>query len=124
MQISAELGSSVCAQFEADGVVCPSKSLFTTSGSMDNIDHNPSSRTAKDSFHGTAISLTEHPINDLYSIDRNRVLINADLPKRKTVSKLPEEYTNFQPYMETESRKDYFWGVLLTNRSHMSSLKT
>jgi len=53
MQISAELGNSVCAQFEADGVVCPSKlkkSLFTT-GSVDNIDHNPNSRTAKDSFH-------------------------------------------------------------------------
>jgi len=82
MQISADLGNSVCAQFEADGVVCPSKlktSLFTT-GSVDNIDHNPSSRTVKDSFHGTAISLTEHPTNDLDGIDRNRVLIDADLP--------------------------------------------
>jgi hypothetical protein len=63
MQISADLGNSVCAQFEKDGLVCPSKlrkSLFTTA-SVDNIDHNPSSRTAKDSFHGTAISLTHHP---------------------------------------------------------------
>ena len=110
MQISADLGNSVCAQFEADGVVCPSKlkkSLFTT-GSVDNIDHNPSSRTAKNSFHGTAISLTEHPTNDFDGIDRNRVLINADLPRRKTVSNLPEAYTNIQPYMDTEPRKDYF----------------
>lgn len=92
---------------------------------MDNIDHNPSPRTAKNSFHGTAISLTEDPTNDK-SIDRNRVLINADLSKRKTVSNLPEAYTSIQPYMETESRKDYFVsvGVLLTNRSQMSSLKT
>ena len=88
MQISAYLGNSVCAQFEDDGIVCPSKlkkSLFPT-GSVDNIDHNPSSRTAKDSFHGTAISLTEHPTNDFGGIDSNRVLINPDLPKRKTVS--------------------------------------
>ena len=44
MQISADLENSVCAQFEADSVVCPSKlkkSLFTT-GSVDNTDHNPS----------------------------------------------------------------------------------
>ncbi|KAI8487001.1 hypothetical protein Bbelb_352610 [Branchiostoma belcheri] len=34
--------------------------LFTTAA-VDNIDHNPSSTTAKDSFHGTAISLLQHP---------------------------------------------------------------
>lgn len=42
MQISADQGNSICAQFEEEGVVCPSKlkkSLFTTN--MDNIDHNP-----------------------------------------------------------------------------------
>ncbi|KAL9953155.1 hypothetical protein ACROYT_G040525 [Oculina patagonica] len=76
--------------------------------SVDNIDHNPSSRTAKDSFHGTAISLTEHPTNDFGGIDRNRVLINPDLPKRKTVCNLPEAYTAIQPYGERESKKDYF----------------
>lgn len=110
MQISADLGNSVCAQFEEEGVVCPSKlkkSLFTT-GSVDNIDHNPSSRTAKDSFHGTAISLTQHPTIDFAGIDRNRVLINADVPKRKTVSNLPDSYSGIQPYTEQESKKDYF----------------
>ena len=127
MQISADLGNNVSAQFEADGVVCPSKlkkSLFTT-GSVDNIDHNPSSRTATDSFHGTAISLTDHPTNDFDGIARNRVLINADLPKRKTVSNLPEAYTGIQPYMGTEPKIILFQGgVLLTNRSQISSLKT
>ena len=52
MQISGDLGNSVCAQFEADGIVCPSKlkkSLFTT-GSVDNIDHNPSSVQLKTHF--------------------------------------------------------------------------
>ena len=57
MQISADLGNSVCAQFEAVGVVCSlkSKKSLLTTGSVDNIDHNPSSRTAKNSFHGTSI---------------------------------------------------------------------
>lgn len=35
-------------------------SVFTTAA-VDNIDHNPSSSTAKGSFHGTAISLFQHP---------------------------------------------------------------
>ena len=33
--------------------------MFTVAA-VDNIDHNPSSRTAKDSFHGTAMSITQH----------------------------------------------------------------
>ena len=71
------------------------------------------------------ISLTKHPTNDFGAIDRNRVLINAYPPKRKTMSNLPEAYTSIQPYMETESRKGLFQlGVLLTNRNQMSSLKT
>ena len=37
------------------------KSLFTPAD-VDNIDHNPSARTAKDSFHGTctAVSLNQY----------------------------------------------------------------
>ena len=72
LQISADLGNTVCAQFKEEGVVCPAKlkkSLFTTAN-VDNIDHNPSSRTAKDSFHGTAISLTQHPDTETDGIDR------------------------------------------------------
>ena len=42
--------------------MCPPKlmlNLFTT-GAVDNIDNNPSSATAKLSFHGAAISLMQH----------------------------------------------------------------
>ena len=45
--------------FIEDGAVCPTSlrySIYTT-GNIDNIDHNP---TAKESFHGTAVSLTQH----------------------------------------------------------------
>ena len=47
----------VCEQFTIDGIVCPPKlrsKLFTTAA-VDNIDHNPSSATAKSSFQGTGI---------------------------------------------------------------------
>ena len=122
IQISVDLGNSVCAQFEEEGVACPSKlkkSLFTT-GSVDNIDHNPSSRTAKDSFHGTAISLTEHPTTDFAGIDRNRVLIDADLPKKENC--VQSTATVIFSLIQNKNRRKIILfqkGVTLTNRSQI-----
>ena len=42
---------------------CEADALTTTPSrrsTLDNIDHNPSSATAKDSFHGTGTSLMQH----------------------------------------------------------------
>ena len=62
LAISTDIAKGVTTRFEQEGVVCPPKlhgKIFTT---VDNIDHhNPSSTTAYDSFHGTAISLVQHP---------------------------------------------------------------
>lgn len=55
LQVNNELADSVCQDFNLKGVVCPSqlrKRIFTVA-TLDNIDHNPSSTTAKGSFHGT-----------------------------------------------------------------------
>ena len=64
---------------------------------MDNIDHNPSSTTARDSFHGTGISLfqpisTKHP-----GVDRGAVCYSVfiDLQRDITITKIP--YTYFRP---------------------------
>ena len=60
------LSDTICKQYTTDGVVCPPKmrlNLFT-SAAGDNIDHNPSSTTSKDSYHGTAISLFQQPTVD------------------------------------------------------------
>ena len=58
-QIITKLGNSVCAQYNSEQLVCPPVlrgNLFTVA-TVDNIDHNPSSDTAKASFHGSAISM-------------------------------------------------------------------
>ena len=63
LRLSAEMGNSVCQRFHMEQVVCPPTlkgNVFTTAA-VDNIDHNPSATTAKDSFHGTGISLLQHP---------------------------------------------------------------
>ena len=66
------------------------------------------------------ISHTEGPTNDFDGIDRNRVLINADPSKEKPC----------QTYLRPILAFNLIWiilfqlGVLLANRSQMSSLKT
>ena len=59
LRLKSDIANGVWQRFRVEDVVCPPKlhhGLFTT-GAVDNIDYNPSSATAKDSFHGTGISL-------------------------------------------------------------------
>ena len=61
--LSADLGNSAINHFDSIGAVCPhtfNTGVFTTSA-VDNIDHDPSSTMAQSSFHGTGISLFQHP---------------------------------------------------------------
>ena len=58
LSISTSVANDLTEQYIEHGVVCPPalrKTLYITAA-VDNIDHNPSATTAKDSFHGTGIS--------------------------------------------------------------------
>ena len=55
---------------------------------VDNIDHNPSDTTAKDPFHGTGISLVQHPTFADEGVDRGIVIIGGNAGS-KTVHQLP-----------------------------------
>ena len=73
LYLSAQMGYSACQQFHREQVVCSPKmrsNVFTASA-IDNIDHNPSSTTAKGSFHGTAISPLQHPSFTGEGVDRS-----------------------------------------------------
>ena len=66
LDISTIVGDNLCHQFEVEKAVCPlmlKKKIFTTAA-IDNINHNPGSKTAQDSFHGTGVSLFQHPQNE------------------------------------------------------------
>ena len=82
--------------YNRDGVVCPSKlcdGMLTTT-TVDNIDHNPSSTSSHDSFHGTAISLVQHPTTENPGTDRATDVFD---PSKSSVSKkfasLPSYYS-------------------------------
>ena len=98
LSISSALGDNICSYFQLEGAVCPPKlkgGLFTT-GAVDNIDHNPSSTSAQDSFHGTGISLFQHPNSDVPGVQR---IVDTDsiASTATTVVHLPESYTSVPP---------------------------
>lgn len=99
LQVSTDIANGVCHRFEIEEVVCPPKmrsGLFTTAA-VDNIDHNTSSTTAVDSFHGTAISLIQHPTHECAGFDRGVNVINESSPPEKAIVPLPQAYTNVKP---------------------------
>ena len=93
LQLENQLATSVCEFTKEIGLVCPIQlhhGLFTV-GALDNLDHNPSSTTAKDSFHGTGISLFQLPTVSNEGYQQSIIT----LPSTNTTKKhqLPEEYT-------------------------------
>ena len=55
----------------------------------------------------TAVSLTQHPSTDRECIARDRVVISPDSPKKKTLTDLPESYTDVQP-IAVQVKKDCY----------------
>ena len=99
LQMSTDIANEVCQRFKLEEIVCPPKmrnGLFTTAA-VDNIDHNLSSGTAKYSFHGTGISLIQHPTHESAGSDRGVLVINQCTPSTRTIMHLPQAYTNVPP---------------------------
>ena len=98
MKLTADMANGVCNKFREEQIVCPSKlrkELFTTMA-MDNIDHNLSSTTAQDSFHGTGISVIQHPTTNNHGQERPPIEIDTSSLK-KTIDPLPDTYTTVPP---------------------------
>ena len=62
---------------------------------MDTIDHNPTATTANTSFHGTSISIFQHPSNGNEGEMWQPFQITTG--KVKTVPELPDSFTNIPP---------------------------
>ena len=94
--ISTELGNKVCHHYETKGVVCPPElkcGLFTTAA-IDNIDHDPSSTSSHDLFHGTGISLFQHQADTFAGLDQVLITNDADDIVKGKRKHLPESYTS------------------------------
>ena len=85
LRLSAQMGNSVCQLYHIEQVVCPPtlrSNVFTTAA-VDNIDHNPSATTAKNSFHGTGISVLQHPTCADEGVARSIALTGLMLDQRR-----------------------------------------
>ena len=93
LQLENQLATSICEVTKEIGLVCPihlCHGLFTI-GALDNLDHNPSSTTAQDSFHGTGISLFQFPTeSNKGCLQDIATLLSTNSTKNH---QLPEEYT-------------------------------
>ena len=99
LEISTMLGNRICNLYNSQGVVCPPqlrRGVFTTAA-VDNIDHNPSSTSARDSLHGTGISLFEHPDSSCPGTTPPPLTPISDTGHSKKLACLPEAYTNVPP---------------------------
>lgn len=100
--VSIELGfaHSIAKQTAAtSNIVCPSnlqKHNFTVAA-LDNLDHNPTSRTATSSFHGTGISIFQYPSLDKPGLQQNPIQIDRVNNPGNTGSILPHSYTFVPP---------------------------
>ena len=103
LRFSTDLANAVCDRFHNENVVVPSNfnsGVFTTAA-VDNIDHNPSSTTVKESFHGTGISLFQHLDFENPGISLEQTLIRES--PSKVVKPLPEFYSYVPPSSATQS---------------------
>uniref|UniRef100_A0A1X7TS12 Uncharacterized protein n=1 Tax=Amphimedon queenslandica TaxID=400682 RepID=A0A1X7TS12_AMPQE len=100
MEISTLMNNRICQKYHAEQLVCPPNlrpGLFITAA-IDNIDHNPSSTTAADSFHGTGISLFQYPTPDNEGRCESHIeTSDEELLPCNTLFELPDSYTNVQP---------------------------
>ena len=95
LQIQSSISNRICKHYEEEEVVCPPnlrRDLFTVAV-VNNIDHKPTSATAKDSFHGTAVSLMQHQTNTFSGIDRNWDIVDSTPSSTRTINVLPSSYS-------------------------------
>ena len=82
-------------------IVCPTnlrRQIFTVAA-LDNLDHNPTSRTASSSFHGTGISLFQFPTSEKPGLHQECLKINSKKPGESSIVGpiLPHSYTSVPP---------------------------
>lgn len=101
---SNDMCNNLCDVYNKNGVVCPpnlASQRFVT-GAFDNIDYDPSSNTAKWSFHGTAISINTHSVEGDERFKTPEWLelsrVNED-----SLKKLPTTYTSIEPIVMNQT---------------------
>ena len=95
-EVELSITKHLCKMYQELEVVCTPtlrKGLFTTAA-IDNIDHNPSSATATEAFHGTSISIFQHPEQEH---SQEVPLFDTGIEKLDVPLELPQSYSTIFP---------------------------
>ena len=117
MELSTCLGNKVLQHYQHNNAVCPpslKNGVFTTAA-VDNIDYNPSSKTAEESFHGTGISLFQHLTKSNHGLEQ--FTIEAEVESDKLIE-LPEAYTNVKPISSFNREQEHWKYSRVENQSN------
>ncbi len=100
MEVTADLCHLVASRADEEGILCPNilqEGRFTV-GAYDNIDHNPTSRTAKDSFHGTSISIFQ--AGGVTGVERmlQTTYKSVAVKGRRSVPLIPDVYSKIEEF--------------------------
>ena len=132
IHLTTDIANGVCQHFNMEEGVCSPKMCqrLLTIGSVDNIDQITSSATAKDSYHGTGISLIiihtyiyiyiyiahyshcvlmQHPSHTNDGLSRGVVVSWQYISPVKSVTSLPVEYTPVAMKMHHFTTHDVQW---------------
>ena len=104
LELSTSLGNSEIANYNAKNIVCPPRlnvGLVTTI-SVDNIDQSTSSVTATSDLHGTAISVTQHPMDS--DIINDQEVLKVKKCSNTKLDDLPDYYTSVPEVMIIKDR--------------------
>ena len=99
LELSRIISNQVCSDYQEKGFVSPKNlkdNIFTTAA-IDNLDHNLTSVTAQKSFHGTTVSIFQHPSIPILPVLFRLETKNAD---RCSMLSLPESFTDIKPTPE------------------------
>jgi hypothetical protein len=92
MRLQNKVACGVVEQMLKEGVMCPRPLRMKrfTIAAGDNIDHNPSSTTSTDSFHGTALSMHQPGVASTTADSGARAAL--PLPSGENVAVIPDNY--------------------------------
>lgn len=123
LEIETAITNKICDLYSEDSRICPPNlelNVFTTSA-IDNIDHNPSSNGATYSFHGTGISLIQHPTT--LSVRKAQFTLTKQDFEPKPI-KLPQNYYKIDHLLDEDGEVPLVEIEWNTDKSEFNAIKS
>lgn len=100
IQVCTSVANALCRRHHTEQIVCPPllrRNVRREINALDNVDHSPSSTTAKDSFHGTSLNSFCFPTPGDNGYQEYVIIIPQKNESETKLLPLPESYSTVPP---------------------------